>query len=463
MRCANCGEYVDSTQLYCTNCGAKQEPVQEKAGQGGRRNKKFFLLLGVFLLLLCSVVAVHFTLSYRFDPERLVFRLEEAVKEQNPKQLINLLEKDNPNIKWTEGNAKRFLQYINEEADVHQIFAELAKQAHNPNAYHMFTPVTDRNGNDLFVLVKGEKKFGIYQQYYIEVIPFRLVVSSNLDNVDVKIDQTKKTLSNSDEKYKLGQFLPGAYKMTATYQSDYATMSKDFTLDFSRAEENELNYYAEMEASFVSITSNVEKAELFVNGKGTGKTIQEMNSFGPIDKHQSIALHAEYQNENGRIKTDEVTVTGEDHEVYLEFNEMELEALHWDEIVQNDEAYFDASIGSFMENFLSSSVSSYNEGDFSIIEPYLNEDGPISKELKKYIDHVVSKGIKENLVDFQVTNCKWSDEGITVFTQEEYEIYYNDGTAKKKKFKSEYLLKRVGDQYKVHSLLNTTTVSSEDL
>jgi len=202
MRCANCGEYVDSTQLYCTNCGAKQEPVQEKAGQGGRRNKKFFLLLGVFLLLLCSVVAVHFTLSYRFDPERLVFRLEEAVKEQNPKQLINLLEKDNPNIKWTEGNAKRFLQYINEEADVHQIFAELAKQAHNPNAYHMFTPVTDRNGNNLFVLVKGEKKFGIYQRYYIEVIPFRLVVSSNLDNVDVKIDQTKKTLSNSDEKYK---------------------------------------------------------------------------------------------------------------------------------------------------------------------------------------------------------------------------------------------------------------------
>jgi membrane-associated protein TcaA len=116
-----------------------------------------------------------------------------------------------------------------------------------------------------------------------------------------------------------------------------------------------------------------------------------------------------------------------------------------------------------MEDFLSSSVGSYNEGDFSIIEPYLNADGPVYNEMKKYIDHVVSKGIKENLVDFQVTNCKWSDEGITVFTQEEYEIYYNDETAKKKKFKSEYLLKRVGDQYKVHSLLNTTTVSSKDL
>lgn len=467
MRCPNCDEHIDETQLYCTNCGTKQErPIQENVSrkdQGRRRSKKGFFLIGAVLLLVAVAIIGHITLSYRFDPERLVLRLEKAVKEQDAKQLVSLLEKDNPNIKWTEKNAKRFLQYINEEADVNDIFVELSKQAHNADAYQDFQPVTDRNGNKLFVLVKGEKKFGIYQQYDIEVFPFRLIVSSNLDNVNVKMDQTKKKLLNADEEYKLGLFLPGTYKMTATYQSDYTTMSEDFTVDFSKAVENELSYSIEMKASFVSITSNVEKAELFVNGKGTGKTIEEMSSFGPIAKNQSITVHAEYQNENGRIKTDEVTITGEDDEVNLEFNEMELEALHWDEIVQDDELYYNTNMEVFMGEFLFNSINSYNEGDFAIIEPYLDPNGPIYGEVKKYIDYMVSKGIKEDLVDFKVTSCKMSDEGIKVSTEEEYYIYYSDNTAKNKKFKSEFLLKRIGDDYKVHKLLNTTTISSEDL
>ncbi|WP_033842899.1 zinc ribbon domain-containing protein [Geobacillus icigianus] len=462
MRCANCGENVDSTKSYCPHCGAKQEN-REKAVRERGRQKRFYWLVGVGLLLLCCIMVIHFTLLYRSDPERLVFQLETAVKEQNVKQFIDLLKKDNPHLSWTEENAKRFLQYINEEADVHQMFAELGKQAHNPEGYHLFSPVTDRNGNDLFILAKGEKKFGIYQQYSIEVIPFRLLVSCNLDHVHVKIDQKEKTLSDANEKYKIGLFFPGTYKMTATYQSDYTTIRKNFTLDFSEAHKNELDYEAEMEASFISITSNVEEAELFVNGKPTGKTIHEIDSFGPIDENGSVTLHAEYQNKNGRIKTDEVTVSGADEEADLEFNNMEIEALHWDKIVQDGESYYNSTIKWFMDDYLSKAVSSYNEGDFSIIEPYLDENGPIFKELQKYIQHVVSEGIKENLVDVQVTNCKWSDEGITILTQEEYDIYYNDGTAKKKKFTSEYLLKRVGDEYKIHSLINTTVLSSEDL
>lgn len=156
MRCANCGENVDSTKSYCPHCGAKQEN-REKAVRERGRQKRFYWLVGVGLLLLCCIMVIHFTLLYRSDPERLVFQLETAVKEQNVKQFINLLKKDNPHLSWTEENAKRFLQYINEEADVHQMFAELGKQAHNPEGYHLFSPVTDRNGNDLFILAKGEK------------------------------------------------------------------------------------------------------------------------------------------------------------------------------------------------------------------------------------------------------------------------------------------------------------------
>lgn len=116
-----------------------------------------------------------------------------------------------------------------------------------------------------------------------------------------------------------------------------------------------------------------------------------------------------------------------------------------------------SAIQSFMSDYLTTSVSAINDRSFEEVAYYIDPSGPAYKESSSYIDHLNEKGITEELVSQTVTDFKASadSKSYEVTTAEEYNIYYNDGTTKNKKFKSVYKLVVIDGSLKMNKLIST--------
>ncbi|MNR29866.1 hypothetical protein D3C85_1472820 [compost metagenome] len=116
-----------------------------------------------------------------------------------------------------------------------------------------------------------------------------------------------------------------------------------------------------------------------------------------------------------------------------------------------------SAIQSFMNDYLTISVYAINDRSFDEVASYIDPSGPAYKESSSYIDHLNEKGITEELLSQTVTDFKASadSKSYEVTTTEEYNINYNDGTTKYKKFKSVYKLVVIDGSLKMNKLIST--------
>jgi hypothetical protein len=125
-----------------------------------------------------------------------------------------------------------------------------------------------------------------------------------------------------------------------------------------------------------------------------------------------------------------------------------------------ESAYMDEyELSSFMNNLAQQNVIAINTNDFSQVSSLIHENAPGYKETRDYIDYAYKKGITEEFLGLTVLNYKQLDE-LTweVTTEEEYNIYFGDGTAKYKRFISRYSIRNDNTGLLVNRLLNTEEV-----
>ncbi|WP_078543527.1 zinc ribbon domain-containing protein [Litchfieldia alkalitelluris] len=122
-------------------------------------------------------------------------------------------------------------------------------------------------------------------------------------------------------------------------------------------------------------------------------------------------------------------------------------------------------IDSFMTTYISTSVAAINNRDFSMVSGYIDpSSSAYLKEVEDYIDYLDSKGITEDLLLVEVAMVdQKDDETLTVTTNEEYYIHYEDGSTKFKAYESTYEVKTGSDGFKMYKLVETNEVDSEDL
>jgi uncharacterized membrane protein YvbJ len=295
----------------------------------------------------------------------------------------------------------------------------------------------------------------------IQVFPTKLKVTANFPNTEVFVGKKIKTkVKKEDEAANVGMMLPGYYPIKAEYIGEYDTLEFDGEFATRDAENNELQVPVEFEADYVGVYSNYEDATLFVDGKSTGKTIQQLdNEIGPISQGGTVTLHAEKKFENvGTLKTDEITADGiYGSELTFDYEEEaeEIEEEFYDEDYEGaEEAENDFGVGEFMNLYQQTSIEAMNERDFSIVSDMIDPSGPSYEETEDYIDYLSEKGITEEAVSMEVTNSELiGDTTLEVTTEEEYLIYYADGEEKIKSFTSKYLVKATNDGLKIHSLI----------
>jgi uncharacterized membrane protein YvbJ len=121
-------------------------------------------------------------------------------------------------------------------------------------------------------------------------------------------------------------------------------------------------------------------------------------------------------------------------------------------------------VDSFVESYISASVEAINDRDYSIVSGDIDSSSEYTTIVSDYIDYLDKKGITEDLVNIDVEKVEPLDDGsYHVYTFEEYNIHYDDGTSKYKSFDGKYKVTSTSSGLKMYDLVSTEEVESKDL
>lgn len=462
--CKNCGNELIAGKQFCTNCGHKQgnghiveklpnvspattyKPEETQMPQPkapmSKKAKITWLALAIVAL---SCLGIHKFLENQFSPHTVLAEVEETIENGDIKKARTTMDFSAIDHKVADKELKSYLHFLQQNGDISKgltnAFSAISQGS-------MSESVFTGSGNEVLRVSKEpKKKWGLYEQYKIEAVPYLVKISSNLDRAEVEYNGIKKELQDSLE---VPGVLPGEHVVIGQFKGEYSELSQEAGVDFTQAHNNVVDVFLEFPGNYVAVYSNEYDSTLFVNGKSTGEKIGSHYELGPLPVDGSITLHAEYQGENGVIKTAEAKVMNTDN-VYLEFKEEDLNPV----VVTAEPDDSRTSIEDFMIRYINTSVEAMNEGDFTIVESLLHPDGKSYPESKSYIDYIVSKGIKEDVLSVKMIDFEETENGYLVTMEEEYDIHYSDGSTKNKTFKSTYLVKGKDGQFTVWSLEDT--------
>ncbi|MEH7107507.1 zinc ribbon domain-containing protein [Bacillus sp. JJ1764] len=468
--CRNCGQPLTPQQAFCKHCGTKND-IEPQTRAVGKKTVTLSAPVkwGIIsiLVVVVGLFSAHLYLSNQYKPEKAVLRFEDAVKDKDYASLHKILEQGGTETSLTDSELKGFVSYLTKKNDFKATVKQLRQDAAGTKHYKRIHPITDDYGNKLVVLVKGPKKFFLYDQYFVKAYPFTISASSNLDHTKVTFNKQTKMIKEADEAVTLGKVLPGNLTLNSVYKGEYTTLNSKTDVDYSEASNNKVRVSIYLKGKFITIYSNGDHADVYVNGKKTGFKTGTEKEFGPIPTNGTMEMYAVLDRDGGLIKSNVVKIEDEG-EIDLEFKELAEEKQRAEQKERNMEAL--AMYGSdstpneqmhnFMEEFIAASVRAFNNRDFSLVSSYLAPQGSGYSATEKYISHLEEKGITEELLNLEILDVTTTEKGFTVKTREEYNIYYEDAPGKNTIFESTYNLEATDFGLRELSLENTKPVKS---
>ncbi len=107
---------------------------------------------------------------------------------------------------------------------------------------------------------------------------------------------------------------------------------------------------------------------------------------------------------------------------------------------KNETPDYYSDIEDLMNNYCYFLCEAINEGDYSIVEPYILNGSPLETAQKKLVDNLYDKGTEEEFVNASINEINMDSDNIncSVFVTETEVIYYSDGSSDEKTFNWEY-------------------------
>ncbi|MEH7254442.1 hypothetical protein V7111_20225 [Neobacillus niacini] len=472
--CKKCSNRLSTGQTFCTKCGAKvtelsgkatHAPIKETPVLKEKEEKreghnpvvvkekmqlpwKLISIVVIGIAIIAGLGAGHVHMIKQADPMKVIEKFDVAVQGENANALAEMMNEGQNDYHVSEEAAASYIEYLTKEKED---YLSLLEDLNFQTPYREGAePVKDSNGNHMFKLEKkAEKKWFLYNQYQIVFYPTELKISSNLDGATVWLngeELEEKTEQNSF--IKAGYLFPGEHVLKARFEGEYTDFQYEGSIDFSLAENNQLEAFIEFESTTVKLSSNYEDAILFVNGKSTGKEIGDVSTFGPIPTDGSVSLHAE-RNHNGKTVKSEPIAIYEDSSIRFRLEEPVV--------------ITEAEMARFMDSYFSTMVASINARDALLTEYVMDVEGKAYQEHRDYLKVLEERGITEEYLSMELVDNEEVEGGYRVKTNEDYHISYGDGTRKYKSFVSEFFVSLLDDGLRVHTLLSTTETESRDL
>lgn len=297
--CKECGHELKNDAQFCSACGTQSKPQVSEQAPSARSTwgtklkqatKKQKVIAISVLALLVLLIGGHQVGAKITDKNRIIEKFETALHEEDAKTIASMLQTNDERLEITEKKVSELLTLIAETPSAQQYFInELESQA---DAYEMDETL---ESSTIFSLKKEGKTALIYDNYFIEVMPFYFQVGTNMTDAKLFLNEEEIATSDSDEFTKeYGPVLPGVYTLSSSYSNEYAVLENESTTEFLEPYHQDqyvdLSLYGEYVSFNTEYAAIADSISYFVND--TELDIAEDEAFGPVSVDGSVEAHA---------------------------------------------------------------------------------------------------------------------------------------------------------------------------
>ena len=247
-------------------------------------NLKEFLINRKLLLIamLAFFTIIGFRIgSYNSSKNILLNKLEVALKENNPGKIYKEVKLEGKRI--SKNDFEPLAEYYFEnQSNVNSIIKDLKN---NGESEH-------------FTLIN--KKILFLNNYYIEIKPVAIKVNVNFDETNIYINNKKIAATNIKR-----NLIPGKYSVKGKLDTLYGTVEEEKEVYIL---EN-MEYHMNMPALSISLTSNFDDADVFINDKAINKKVKDIKKYGPIPLNKEVNIQLQKEFPWGLIKSEKVLVS----------------------------------------------------------------------------------------------------------------------------------------------------------
>jgi uncharacterized membrane protein YvbJ len=267
------------------------------------------LIIALSVVVVVALAGGYLAGKMMFSPERLIESFRQAIEREDLDKLMQFVRPGDDKMGADKKDVQRLVNYYKDHrSDLDRAIRSLETQA--------------KGGSDrraALQLKTDGKQWLLFDRYVIEVSPFYMTLYTNLEGTELHIDGKEAAVADRDDYSKrFGPFWPGEYEVEAVYAGEYTTLreSREVELYSTKDEDVELT----IEVGYVFLDSEVEDAIVYVNGKSTGRTVQDLSwELGPVSFDGKILLHAEAQLPWGTFQSDPVVLTPDLEYSYVTF------------------------------------------------------------------------------------------------------------------------------------------------
>ncbi|WP_157967867.1 MULTISPECIES: zinc ribbon domain-containing protein [Paraliobacillus] len=296
--CKECGHALKNDAQFCSACGtqtqpqvSKQLPARSSWGTKIRQATKKQKVIAISVLaLLVLLIGGHQVGANMTDKNRIIEKFETALHEEDAKTIASMLQTSDERLDITEEKVSELLTLIAETPSAQQYFInELESQA---DAYEQGETI---ESSTIFSLEKEGKTALIYDNYFIEVMPFYFQVGTNMTDAKLFLGEEEIATSDADQFTKeYGPVLPGVYTLRSSYSNDYTVLENESTIEllepYHQDQYVDLSLYGEYVSFNTEYASIADSISYFVND--TELDISEDEDFGPVSVDGSVEAHA---------------------------------------------------------------------------------------------------------------------------------------------------------------------------
>ena len=216
--------------------------------------------LTILILLAFFIFFGYFLGRINTSREYILSKLEMALKNSNTSTLSDIVKVDGERVK--QKNLESLVEYYS-------------------------------NGNN--------KIDTLMNMYYLEVKTFNIKIKSNFKEGNFIVGNSGKIKAGET----LKNVIPGNYKITGSLNSNYEEIKTSKEVVVMEDKEIELNF----PATTITINSDFQDAEVYINGKSIEKEVKDIKDFGPVPTDGTVSVYLEKDFPWGRNKGEEVKIT----------------------------------------------------------------------------------------------------------------------------------------------------------
>lgn len=489
--CTTCGNDLGETQDFCTACGTKvhlpiedseinevekgqgeivdpvvvtvppqtptqdtvslqqvplqEVPVEQQVPVEEARPKKPMpllrkILIGGVLVIAILLFGTYKYLEYYFDPLSEIAKMSEALEKDDVDGFLKHITFNDKALLDEES----YVQFIKETQWEQTVLDEYEFAIEYWEKDTEEEVIYSTMSDELFILKQDDILFGLFKGYSLHAVSGELTVMSDFGETSLTLKELEIELDEGTEA--LVPIYPGEYEFTAEAENDYGSFETEDAIIVGT--ESEMTYNIEFPSQYLDVyvnSSRFDSAVLFVNGESTKETIADRSYIGPMPFAKKVEVHAEWTNSEDEVFVSNVVkVPGdtEDFEIYIEFDENEVDK---DEIA---EIQLEAA-GDYVMRFRSAYENAVNNSDFSYIVDYLKPGSHVAKDLKPFVNSV-DRYHWYDFLENSVTNTeKKEDNKFEVDTYERF--IFHDETNKQYDYEREkrYFVELIGEEYQI--------------